>query len=174
MFRSMKKCKKIIAVLLAVVLAFGLTACVSAGTTATAELTVSEEAPNPDASAYTDDLDGLIQYMTDCQLIAGEGVTMSADYIGAVNGKKFSYKYMDSVMSCELYEFDPDNLNEKAKPVIESIQKEGKFTVLDKEVEAKLSDSGKFVMIFVSQAHEEVHQAFTDRINEKFAAFQGK
>ena len=169
----MKTHQKLLALLLAVLLSLSLAACVPTGT-AVAELSVPEESPNPDAASYEDNLEGLIQYMKDSQLIAGDGISMSADFIGAVEGMKFSYKYMESTMTCELYEFDLDAQNEKAQTVLDSVKSSGKFTVLDKEVSAVLSQSGKFMMIFVSSRVDESSQPFIDRINEKFTAFQGK
>lgn len=169
----MKKFKKILFVLLAALLVLSLGACAAPGTAAP-ELSVSSEAPNPSASSYEDNLEGLIQYMRDSELITGDGITMSADFIGAVAGQKFTFKYLEATMSCELYEFDPENLGPKGEPVMESIKKDGTFTVLDKQVAASLSDSGKFVMVFVSSSNDEAHLPFIDKVNEKFSSFQGK
>lgn len=170
----MKKLKKIMAVALVICLAVSLTGCVSGTTVSVADLTVSETEKNPDMSSYTNDYDGLVQYLKDCELIAGDGADMSADFIGADKGQKFTYKYSGATITCELYEFNIENMSEKAKETVDAVKTNGKFKSLDKEVNAVLSDSGKFMMIYVNSSTEDVQKTFSERMNTKFKAFVGK
>jgi hypothetical protein len=170
----MNKIKKLLALVLVLTLVFAFTGCTTGTAAAATELTVSEEEKNPDMAEYSNDYDGLVQYMKDCELIAGEGTDMSADFIGADKGQKFTYKYSETTITCELYEFNTDNISEKAQETIGSVKENGTFTALDKDVDAVLSDSGKFLMIYVNKSGDDVQKAFTERTNEKFKTFVGK
>lgn len=170
----MKNLKKILAVVLVIAMAMALTGCMNTNTTSYAELSVSAEEKNPDMGAYTNDFDGIVSYMKDCELIAGDGTDMSADFIGAVKGQKFSFTYEGVKATCEIYEYDTENLTDEAKAIIEDVKANGHFTALDTEVKAVVSDSGKFLMIYVNDSDEDVQVKMAERINEKFTSFQGK
>ena len=169
----MNKVKKILAIVLVAVMALSLTACMAPSQPVTT-LTVTEGAKDPDAKNYEDNYEGLVKYLKDSELIAGEGLAMSADFIGAEKGEKYMFKYVEAQISCELYYFDTENPNEKSTKVLESIKSTGKFASLDKEVDAFISDSGKFMMIYVNPAKDEVQDAFSARIIDKFKTFKGK
>lgn len=172
----MKNLKKILAVVLVAVLAMSFTGCVTNRGTSYAELTVSAEEKNPDMSTYNNDFDGIVKYLTDCELIAGEGTEMSADFIGAKVGKKFAFTYEGQRITCEIYEFDTENLSDTAKTVIESVKTNGYFESLDTEVKAVLSASEKFLMVYVNDAKDdnELQQKMIARINDKLISFEGK
>lgn len=170
---DMFRFKKLLIVMVAVLLAATFTGCV-APTQPVTELSTSSEAKNPPMSGYSNDFEGLVGYMRDSELISGDGLDMSADFIGAMQGQKFGYSYKGAHMTCELYEFDIDNLGDKGKEVLDSIKATGTFKSLDNDVEASISDNGRFVMIFVSSAKDENVLPFIDRINEKFKTFNGK
>ena len=89
----MKNLKKILAIMLVLVMAMSLTGCMTNRGTTYTELTVSETEKNPDMGTYINDFDGIVSYMRDSELIAGEGIEMSADIIGAKVGKKFAFTY---------------------------------------------------------------------------------
>lgn len=156
----------------AVMVAASFTACV-APTQVSAELSTSSEAPNPQMAEYTNDFEGLVKYMADSELIAGEGTNMSADFIGAEAGQKFAFKYKEAAITCELYSFDLENLPEKGREVLDSVKANGTFKSLDKDISAVLSDNGKFMMIYVCSSNDEAYLNFTDRMHEKFKAFNG-
>ena len=111
----MKNIKKLLAVLLAALLCVSVTACAnnSASSTAVATLetssTASEgetaESTDKDPAGYDDDIQGLCKYLEDCKVAAGEKVQMSYDVIGAENGYKYVYRYADSAVQLEVYEF---------------------------------------------------------------------
>lgn len=111
----MKNIKKLLAVLLAALLCVSVTACAnnSSSSTAVATLetssTASEgetaESTDKDPAGYDDDIQGLCKYLEDCKAAAGEKVQMSYDVIGAENGYKYVYRYADSAVQLEVYEF---------------------------------------------------------------------
>ncbi len=169
----MNKAKKILALVLVAALALSLTACMAPAQPVTS-LTVTEGKEDPQPTSYEDNYDGLVKYLKDCELIAGEGLAMSADFIGAENGEKYTYKYLEAQISCELYYFDTDKLGDKGKAVLDSVKSTGKFKSLDKDVDAVISDSGKFMMIYMNSATDDPQKAFTERITEKFKTFKGK
>ena len=72
----------------------------------------------------------------------------------------------------ELYEYDPANLNETAQKVIDSVKKDGKFEFMQTDVNAVLSDSGKYLMIYTDTAGGEVHDTHTDAVKADFNAFK--
>ncbi len=169
--------KKIIALLLVVCLSFALTACTtSTSSGSSSKLTVSDEEQNPEMSSYTNDFDGIVNYLKDSEVLAGDAQEMAADFIGAVNGGKFTFSYEGASVTCEIYEFDLDNLSAKAEETIASVKENGTFRSLNEDVSATLSDSGKFLMIYKSSASSknETQKAMTERINEKFSGFVGK
>ncbi|MDO4459668.1 MAG: hypothetical protein Q4C42_06245 [Clostridia bacterium] len=175
----MKNIKKILALMLVLCMAMAFTGCVSTSGTSsssTAKIEISEEEQNPDMSSYTNDFAGIVDYLTVCEVLAGEGEEMAHDFIGAVNGAKFSYKYEGTTVTCEIYEFDTENLNEKAEETIASVKENGTFSALHENVEAVLSDSDKFLMVYRNSDDEkdDVQKAFTERTMEKFTSFVGK
>lgn len=175
----MKNLKKILALLLCFVLVLSLTAC-GTGTVSTVSstgtLVVTEGKVDPSAADYANDIDGLVSYMKDCEVITGEATDMSADFIGAVKGKQFCFTYGDATITVEFYEYDLDNINtnEKAKSCLESVKTAGKLDILGKTIEARANAAGKFVMIYTCSAEGDVYTAFTERVNNLFTAFEGK
>lgn len=171
----MNKIKKIIAAALVLCMALALTGCGGPAMPPVPELTVSETAKDPDMNAYEDNFDGIISYLKDSEVLAGDGINMSADFIGAEKGQKFLFKYNEAPITCEIYEFDTANLNDKAKVVLESVKKNGSFQSLDATVEATVSDSGKFVMVYTCPEEDdnEILSAMTVRAEEKLKTFKG-
>ena len=130
----MKNIKKLLAVLLAALLCVSVTACAnnSSSSTAVATLetssTASEgetaESTDKDPAGYDDDIQGLCKYLEDCKAAAGEKVQMSYDVIGAENGYKYVYRYADSAVQLEVYEF-PAELSETAKALLDAVRADG-------------------------------------------------
>ncbi len=169
--------KKIIALMLVLALSLSLTACASSSSSSSSTtLTVSDEEQNPDMSSYTNDFDGIVSYLKDCEVLAGDASEMSAEFIGAVNGGKFAFTYDGVSTTCEIYEFDLDNLTDKANETIASIKENGTFRSLNEDVEAVLSNSGKFMMIYKNSKAEkdDTQKAMAERMSEKFLNFEGK
>lgn len=114
---------------------------------ATTATTAEDNAPLTDSS-YEDDLEGLHDYFVALGYIAKDtaATDMDAALIGAKQGKKY---VVSSNVTIELYEYDTENLNDTAKEIIASVEKDGTFTILElAPVKAYLSDSGKYLMIY--------------------------
>ena len=173
----MKNLKKILALLLCFVLVLSLTAC-GTGTVSTVSstgtLVVTEGKVDPSAADYANDIDGLVSYMKDCEVITGEATDMSADFIGAAKGKQFCFTYGDATITVEFYEYDLDNMSEKATSCLEGVKTAQKLDILGKTIEARANAAGKFVMIYTCSAEGDVYAAFTERVNNLFTAFEGK
>ena len=173
----MKNLKKILALLLCFVLVLSLTAC-GTGTVSTVSstgtLVVTEGKVDPSAADYANDIDGLVSYMKDCEVITGEATDMSADFIGAAKGKQFCFTYGDATITAEFYEYDLDNMSEKATSCLEGVKTTQKLVILGKTIEARANAAGKFVMIYTCSAEGDVYTAFTERVNNLFTAFEGK
>ena len=132
-----------------------------------------EEVVSVDESKYEDTLDGLAEYMKAKEYISGDPVEMAADFIGAEKGVKYTGSYEgNNNITMELYEYDPANLNETAQKVIDSVKKDGKFEIMQTDVNAVLSDSGKYLMIYTDTASGEVHEKHTDTVKADFKAFK--
>ncbi len=132
-------------------------------TSATQSTEAAQEATpdEPKAKDFDDNLNGLCDYfgqlgyvtLKDDKIDESLVVKMDASLIGAKEGKKFNAKYGSQPVTIELYEYDLNNLNDTAKSVIDSVKQTGKFTILDlPEVEAYLSDSGKYMLIYSDES----------------------
>ena len=122
-------------------------------------------------SDYADDIEGLKTYMKDIHAVTGDPVEMSWEVIGADGGYKYSFTYRTSNVQTELYSFDLDNLTDEAEASLKSIREDGKFTVLETEVNAYISDSGKYVMIYTDASNDAENTEQKDRVVESFQAF---
>lgn len=143
--------KKLIILALAVVMAGTMSACGMdvGGTPSGSASTASSQASKPNTDSYGDDLSGLEKYLTDNSVISGSPTKMQADFIGAKSGDKYQASFNgNNNVTVELYEFDPKNLNDTAKQVIESVKKDGVFSIMDQKVPAVLSTSEKYLMIY--------------------------
>lgn len=139
----------------------------------------SEDTVNP--ADYDNNLDGLCEYFAAMGYIPtdkkgnideSKEVVMDASLIGAKDGKKYQTK----TMALELYEYDVENLNDTAKEVIASVEKDGSFTILDMNpVKAYLSDNGKYLMVYtdpsISGDKENDRSILRDEVVENFKAF---
>ncbi len=101
---------------------------------------------------YKNDLGGLTDYFIAKGYIQKDEKTvteMDASAIGAKKGKKFAVVYEGQNVTIELYEYDVENLNDTAKSIISSVEKDGTFSIFDlPAVPAYLSDNGKFLMVY--------------------------
>lgn len=109
------------------------------------------------SDSYDDNLNGICEYFGAKEYISTKDgkidesamTQMDASLIGAKEGKKFATTYNRNSITIELYEYDINNLNDKAKEIISSVEKDGAFTILElPEVKAYMSDSGKYLMIY--------------------------
>ena len=113
------------------------------------------------ADNFDDNLDGLCNYFAKMDYIATKKdaidesalTKMDASLIGAKSGNKFTTKYNGKDVTIELYEYDTKNLNDTAKDVITSVEKDGTFTILElPAVKAYLSDNGKYLMVYTDSS----------------------
>lgn len=154
--------KKIIALITAGVIAASLLAgCgndpLTAGTAAPAATDESGAAATEQTEkkinreSYDKSLEGLAEYFNDLGYISNEKdktAKMEAKLIGAKKGNRYSY----NTARVELYVFDTKNPNETADTVIDSVERDGSFTLYDKKIEAFLSDNRKYLMIYTDSA----------------------
>lgn len=194
--------KRIIALLLAGVLAITLSACGMVTASQLPQLVTEdtasavsggEEKPQekPDSSKYEDTLIGLLTYMEDGKAIARDTekvtfkgdsiviaenttsfVQMSYKEIGAVNGYRYQFSYNGSTVQAEFYEFDPENLDEKGKACLDSVREKGSFEVLGNEMAAILHPSEKYLMIYTDAKNDEKNEAQKKLAEELFLSFQ--
>ena len=110
-----------------------------------------------DDKDYENNLAGLAEYLKAAEVIKGDATKMSAEMIGAVSGEKYSY---DKNTFVEIYEFDTANLSADAKEVLDSVKEKGSFVVLGTEVEATISENGKYIMVYTqAKENEELKKA---------------
>jgi len=153
---KMKQIKKLTVLTLALIMVGTMAACGMGdvgGTPApsgssTSSQASSEASPQVDESNYEDSVDGLAKYLAAKSLISGTPSTMRADFIGAEKGVRYQFGLngKDNV-TVELYQF-PSTLNETAQKVLDAVKSKGSFTIMDQQVSAVLSDSGKYMLIY--------------------------
>lgn len=190
--------KKLIAAVLAVIcVAASLVGCGyedalqgSSSANSTQSTTTADEKNEKKVSAddYADSFDGLCDYFKDMGYIvekAGDKIdeknVVEMDYklVGAEKGKKFATKYNGNSVLVELYSFNTEKLTSEAKAVIDSVKKDGTFTILDlNPVKAYLSDNGKYLMIYTDNSINDENpdtksDSYTHReeVIENFKAF---
>lgn len=118
---------------------------------------------------FEDDLNGLCEYMQENQVVVGERVEMSYKEIGAVGGYRYRFKFNSSTLQVEFYEFDLNDLNEKARECLDSVKENGFFTLLGNEVPANLN--GKYLMIYTDASNEAVNTEKRDEATKLFHSF---
>lgn len=153
-----------VAIVAAVLSGCGYKDALSKDNTATTQSTEAKQEATPDepkAEDFNDNLNGLCEYfgqlgyvtLKDNKIDESLVVKMDASLVGAKEGKKFNTKYGNQSVVIELYEYDLNNLNGTAKTVIDSVKQTGEFTILNlPEVEAYLSDSGKYILIYTDES----------------------
>ena len=173
--------KRLLALGLCALLALSLAAC---GATSEKLPTLALEAAGsgvesgqeqPEAVAdadYEDNLAGLCQYMEANYAVTGEAEEMEYGIIGAVNGVRYRFQFNGVTLQVEFYEFDLDNLGEQGQACLDSVRETGEFTMLDDQVPAVLSDSGKYMMIYTDANDSEENTAQRQRAEEAFRAFK--
>lgn len=175
----MKNIKKLLAFALVLVLCLSMAGCAApraqVATLETPSAAEGETAEVRDPAGYESDIQGLCRYFEESKLTAGDKVQMSFDVIGALNGYKYAYRYNDSPVQLELYEF-PAELSETAQGVIDSVRADGTFTILDNTVPAHLSGDGRFLMIYTDAKAEkdDVSKAHRAHVTECFDTFAQK
>ncbi len=155
--------KKIIVAVLGLLTAASLTGCMGTGTQL--EKVSTAEAPDANsvkASDYKNNLEGLEKYLTALNYIPqkAEATKMMYKVIGAKDGDRYNFSVNNSVVTVELYEYDPDTLGEDGKRVIDEVKKNGEFYVFDKSSKmdenvpypAVLSDNSKYLVLYTDSS----------------------
>lgn len=164
--------RKLMVLLSIIIIAFSMTACTTTTTTTDSEIVLDDSLVATSPSDYEINYDGLVEYMKDNQLLAGDGSEMSYDFIGAIAGEKFTYTEGSNQFSCELYEFDTENLSSKAQEVIASVTENGYFEALGTEVEATMSNSNNFLMVLAVTAADDTGTDMEEKIITMFKDFE--
>ena len=177
--------KKFAVMLISLFMVFSLTGCMPSNqnnATASVDLVLptiaGEESgqevldiPEISDADYDDNIDGLCQYLTDAYAVAGDKTQMSYDVIGAADGYRYLFRYNKSSVQVEVYAFDIKQLSEEAEQNLESVKANGMLKVIDREIRAVISDSGKYVMIYQDSSAEEANQTQRERVIQLFQAF---
>ncbi len=158
--------KTIFAVIVA--LSLLLTAC---GSTTTELAVLEYEKEDVAFEEYDNNLEGMEEYFEDKNLIAGNASEMSYDFISAIDGQKYFYSVDEVGISCEIYEYDLENMDDRANEIVNSIKENGFFISLDTEIKATLSDSGKYIMIVGGDYTNENAIDYMNDLNESFKGF---
>ncbi|WP_195986125.1 hypothetical protein [Clostridium sp. D33t1_170424_F3] len=135
---------------------------------------VSSEKPKITDADVDDNLDGLCKFLADHGGVSGDAAQMAPEFIGAKAGVqyKFSYEGTNNVV-VELYEYDPENLDETAQAVQDNVKKDNTFMVIGQQVtDAYLSDSGKYLMIYKDTQSGEKNELHKKEIVELLQGFK--
>lgn len=125
------------------------------------------------ADKVSDDLAGLQKYLSTNAGFSGTPEKMEASMIGAKAGVRYMFDHTGkNNISAELYEYDLKNLNEKAKKVLDSVKTDGKFTLMGQQVQASLSDNGKYMMIYKNTMTDDANKAYDKKVLDLFRKFK--
>lgn len=163
--------KKIILAAVAAAMVITMTAC---GSNTTTPVTTVTEGTMEIAELNANGLDGLGDYLKGNGVIGGDPIEMKAEIIGAKAGKKYGFKFNDSTIIVEIYEFDLKNLDDTGKATLDSVKENGSFLVLEKEVAAKISNSGKYVMIYTDNNTDDANVAQAQKAERLFQEYDEK
>ena len=139
----------------------------------------AEEKENINYADYEDTLEGLCKYFNELGYIQHKEnnyTKMDASLIGAKEGRKYA---VNKNLTIELYVYNTSNLDDTAKSIIDSVKKDGKFTILDlPSVTAYMSDNEKYLMIYTDNSikkdnpdTEAANYKAREEVIEKFKGF---
>lgn len=133
----------------------------------------ASSATKVEASSVDDNLKGLQKYLEGNGVVQGSSMDMDASFIGAKSGVKYRYSYegKDNI-TVEIYEYATSGLNETATKIIDSVKKNGKFVIMDKDVNAVMSGSGKYLMIYADTATGDKNAAHKKEAEKLFKEFK--
>mgnify|MGYP004464880171 CR=1 FL=1 len=171
---NMKK-KIFAAAAIAAVVAAALSGC--GGTTvadpsaASSSTAASAVESMPLSEVQEDNLNGLLTYLTGNGVIKSDTSEMKAEMIGAVAGKRVAVIYGDQTANVELYEFDTSNLNDRANEVLKNAKENKKFSSIDGEMPAMISNSGKYLLIYKDIYTDDQKRPVQERFLKLFQEF---
>lgn len=152
-----------------------ITGCGRGGVQSLPQIQGTEITEISDQGKYSDDIVGLENYLKDCGAIVGDGVDMSSRMIGAISGKKYVFKFNDSNVSVEIYDFGDEleeDLKGKALETKNSVLQSGNITILNKQIPAVLSDNQKYLMMYSDDSGESKNKERKQKIIELFKKFR--
>lgn len=164
--KKMKSFKKIIALIMAVFVIASFAGCASAPQSQSDTVKISD--------IKEEGMAKLCKQLNDDELVPNEATDMQNEVIGAISGYRFTIALDGGNALVELYEYDPDNLNDTAKRIISEVKEDGTFNMLDiSDVAAELSDNDKYLMIYndsksVGDDADEKHKERREKITEIF------
>lgn len=178
MKRRIVSMKKSVLISAAVIMCLIFTSCgagnVGVSSSASKKTTSAVSSEVSDKSA-DDTLGGLQTYMKKAAGLSGDATNMRADIIGAKSGVKYVYGHNGkNNVTVEFYSFDLSNLNDSAKKNIASVKKNGYFTIMDKNINAVMSDSGKYLMIYTNSSNDSENKAYDKKVLKLFKAFKSQ
>ncbi|MGN0550597.1 MAG: hypothetical protein ACI4I4_02000 [Acutalibacteraceae bacterium] len=159
--------KKIIAICLILAAVLSFSGCVAAPQSENKSVKIAD----------MDSKYGLTQMCKDLQkkgYLPESGVEMASDVIGAKTGYRFEASVNNDKITVELYEYDPENLNDDAKRIISEVKENGEFNMLDyAKVPAQISKNGKYMVIYndgkaVGENPDEAHKKQYDEFMKIF------
>jgi hypothetical protein len=167
--------KKLFILSMAAVIALTMTACGMnvGGTPSGSGSAASSQASKPTSDSYEDSLAGLEKYLADNSALSGNPSEMQAEFIGAKKGAKYQTSFNgNNNLTIELYEYDTASLNDTAKSVLDSVKKNGSFSIMNQQVSAELSDSGKYLMVYKDTANGDQNKAHQKDVTALFKGFK--
>ena len=169
--------KKSILVSVAVIMCLVFTSCGAGnvGVSSTSEKTSSAVSSQVSDKDVDDTLGGLQTYMKKAADFSGNATKMRADVIGAKSGVKYVFGHNGkNNVTVEFYSFDPSSLSGSAKNIIESVEKNGYFTMMDKNINAVMSDNGKYMMIYTNSATDDENKSYDKKVLKLFKGFKSE
>ena len=168
--------KKILLLVLVAVMALSMAACgagnVGGDSSSASSGSSSSEASSTPEPEKTQDVKGLKEYMLWKGYVSGDEKEMAAEFIGAKEGVRYQFQYEGSNVTVELYEFDTENRPKEAADVMDSVKKDGKFTIMNQEIEATLSDNEKYLMIYTDGSTNEKNVQRKEEVVAFFKAYE--
>ena len=125
------------------------------------------------ADSVSDDLSGLQEYLVANAGFTGTPEEMQAQIIGAKDGVRYEFGHDGkNNVTVELYEYDPDALGDTAQKILSDVKSSGKFTLMEQELSAELSDSGKYLMIYKNTATDDGNKTYDEQVKTLFRGFK--
>nr|WP_319489566.1 hypothetical protein [uncultured Caproiciproducens sp.] len=171
------KMKKILILALAVVMAGSLAACgmgdVGGATSSASNASSQTVSSAVGSDNMEDNLAGLEKYLAANSAISGTSTVMKADFIGAKSGAKYVFAYNGkNNVTVELYEFDTENLSSQATSILNEVKAKNQFNLMNQDVPAVVSDSGKYIMIYKDTATSDENKKHQEEVTNLFKAFK--
>lgn len=173
--------KKIFFTIICTLMVISLVGCAQAGAQLeNIDTTKDVNTDSVNVSDYENNLEGLEKYLTELNYIPAkaEATEMMYRVIGAIDGDRYIFNVNNSTITIELYEYDPDNLNDDAKRVLGEIKENGEFHVFeDKSIDNNatypgiISDNGKYMMIYKDSSDSEANTEHKKSAEEAFKSF---